>query len=890
MAQQSSSSGGDSRRGISQQASCSMMLVERVVGAGSAALAPASPSSAAWVAAWPAFCSPRRRHAAAGAEPLSPGPPDGGKDATEAATAAAGGPDSPPAPSSAASLLSLPGDLLQRVLVDAACANLAAQQQAQQQQQQQQLPALAAAADGAAAAAGPAPAPGPGPAAPVPAVGAVVGPLRPQQCGGPRRSSARSCPYHHVPAAAAAAACRGLRDAWRGALGDPPALARLLVARYGRRGVAALHVYGVPAVRIAPPRIVAAPPRGGYVVIQDSLTFLGPPRISRDGLEAYCMLQGAGSSSSGGGSSSGGSSSSGGNSSCGGVGSCGRSSARSSSGGARSSIGGGGARVGSGSRSGGDARGTEQQEQQEPGCGSPCLRALLRGLPPDQHGEAVVALVRALAAHGGLGDLQLPPASPPGGGQPTAAATGPPPAAAAAAAAAVRLTPPPGPVPYDEIIFLPATAFGRGRGYYAAFRQQLQSLQHGQPQRPAPGGRVGRGPAAAAAAVLLRGAAAWDHGALVRALVAAGAPFSAVAEGLLGACEGGHVGLARELLAALGVVLPPAAATTTATSGATNDAAAAVAGEGGQLAPVAPQPQQPQPQPPQPEPPQQPPPQGRPASPASRERLAALLVAPLAAASQGRTAGHAALLRLLLAAGADPRAEHSEALACAAACGNRPAMRLLLRAGADPRAAGTLHPLVSAAEFLRLGSVLSLLATGAFSARDLAGAARRLLIPPFLSAAVSGITLAMSWLAVAALLLAASAPLVMVCVLACLWNGLWVVSALSVVAYGLVLALGAAAVGLVAGLALAAWGTGAALFVRFVVRALRRRVALDSGRAAGRAASLGRVGSGAVLLEADGVGLGGAGPGPGQGAAAVGLAVAGLVGAEAALAGVVGHL
>lgn len=43
-------------------------------------------------------------------------------------------------------------------------------------------------------------------------------------------------------------------------------------------------------------------------------------------------------------------------------------------------------------------------------------------------------------------------------------------------------------------------------------------------------------------------------------------------------------------------------------------------------------------------------------------------------------------------------------------------------------------------------------------------------------------------------------------------------SALSVVAYGLMLALGAAAVGLVAGLALAAWGTGAALFVRFIIR------------------------------------------------------------------------
>lgn len=62
-------------------------------------------------------------------------------------------------------------------------------------------------------------------------------------------------------------------------------------------------------------------------------------------------------------------------------------------------------------------------------------------------------------------------------------------------------------------------------------------------------------------------------------------------------------------------------------------------------------------------------------------------------------------------------------------------------------------------------------------------------------------------------------------------------------------------------------------------------MALDSGRAAGRLAVLGPTGSVAMLLQVDGAGVGGMGPAQG---AAVGLA--GLVGAEAALAGVVGHM
>lgn len=725
-------------------------------GGGADELAPASPSAAARVAGcWPlsAFSSPRRPAKAgsvtSASAPVTPGVAKAsGMSAAAAADGAAGVTDTLAAPRSSAGLLSLPADVLQRVLVDTAHANLAAQQLRQQLKQQEAVSVAASAR--AAAVGGGAGVPNVAAAigAPVQAAGDAVMPLRPQETDTHRhcrRSFRWQC--HHVPAASAAAACRGLRDAWRAALCDPSAMAQLLVARCGRRGVAALHVYGMPAARIRPTRVVAVPPRSGYVVMQETLVFLGPPRISRDGLEAYCMLQGAGPAGAAG------------SSGC----SSGRSSTRNSSGGA--SCGGAGTRSREGGGRGGadpagdDVKQPQRQGQREPraqlGCTSPCLRALLRGLPPERHNEAVMALVRALAAQGGLGDLELPPAGPPWGQPPLADA---PPVAAIS-----RPPTPPGLAPVqDEIIFLPAAAFGRGRGYYAAFRPQLQPpTQHGQQQAAATAataGRVGRGPAAAAAAALLRGAAAWDHGDLVRALVGAGAPAFALAEGLLGACEGGHVGLARELLAALGVPMPLGATTHT---GATMDATAGE-GSGHLLVSAAPLPHPPLPL-------------GRPASPASRERQAALLVAPLAAASQGRSAGHTALVRLLLAVGADPRAEHSEALACAAACGNRPAMRQLLAAGADPRAAGTLHPLVSAAEFLRLGSVLSLLATGAFSVRDLAGAARKLLIPPFLSTCVSGVTLVMSWLLVAALLLAASAPLVMVCVLACLWNGLWVV-------------------------------------------------------------------------------------------------------------------
>ncbi|GLC64172.1 hypothetical protein PLESTF_000132400 [Pleodorina starrii] len=96
---------------------------------------------------------------------------------------------------------------------------------------------------------------------------------------------------------------------------------------------------------------------------------------------------------------------------------------------------------------------------------------------------------------------------------------------------------------------------------------------------------------------------------------------------------------------------------------------------------------------------------------------------------QYRTARHVTVVKLLLAAGADPRVNGSEALVRACAAGSTAAIRLLLRAGADPRAT-RCRPLLAAAEVLRVCATAQLLSTGAYSYGDLAAVARELLVPP----------------------------------------------------------------------------------------------------------------------------------------------------------------
>ncbi|GLC34193.1 hypothetical protein PLESTM_000168100 [Pleodorina starrii] len=107
--------------------------------------------------------------------------------------------------------------------------------------------------------------------------------------------------------------------------------------------------------------------------------------------------------------------------------------------------------------------------------------------------------------------------------------------------------------------------------------------------------------------------------------------------------------------------------------------------------------------------------------------VAARLAPALAAASQYRTARHVTVVKLLLAAGADPRVNGSEVLVRACAAGSTAAIRLLLRAGADPRAT-RCRPLLAAAEVLRVCATAQLLSTGAYSYGDLAAVARELLV------------------------------------------------------------------------------------------------------------------------------------------------------------------
>ncbi|EFJ41962.1 hypothetical protein VOLCADRAFT_98019 [Volvox carteri f. nagariensis] len=440
------------------------------------------------------------------------------------------------------------------------------------------------------------------------------------------------------------------------------------------------------------------------------------------------------------------------------------------------------------------------------GGGGTIFRALLRGLPLERHDEAALAFVRALASEGAVGlvataaaaPLPLPP-SPTGGQQlhpllvplpplqpplqhqePLPQLEAPPPPLQPQ-----QLPPPPlPPAPVQEPYQLRALLGGGGGG-----------------------GDDGQ----EALVALLRGAARANHAAVVRELVNAGAPTLAVVAAMQAACWCGNEPLVRQLLQAVGLVrngidgvVAPEHLHDTNAAELTAAAAAAATWTA--------------------------------AEHWSEADARLLLAPPLAAASQGRTPRHVAVLELLLAAGADPRVSGSEALVRACAAGGTAAIRLLLRAGADPRAS-RCRPLVAAAEVLRVRATAQLIATGSYSYSDLSAAARELLVPPLVSRCASLAALLLPWLTVGALLLTASAPVVFACVLLCLWNGLWVVSALSVVGYGLGLALAAAAVGLAAGMALAAWATSTALLLQFLVRALLRRSAMDGAAAAAAAAA-----------------------------------------------------
>ncbi|KAG2494404.1 hypothetical protein HYH03_007456 [Edaphochlamys debaryana] len=305
---------------------------------------------------------------------------------------------------------------------------------------------------------------------------------------------------------------------------------------------------------------------------------------------------------------------------------------------------------------------------------------------------------------------------------------------------------------------------------------------------------------------LMAGASGCGHLGVVKALLAGGAAPSAVAAGLVASARAAHVEIARELLAAQGHHLPPPAASPPPGDGSAADAAdRAAAAVAPALPAVVPQPPPPLPHHP---------------------HAAALLAAPLTAAAAGRSGRHLALLALLLSLGADPRTHGGEALAAAAAAGSTAGVELLLAAGAEPTANGC-RALVAAAEVLRVGCVWSLLKTRAFGPSEIGAVARQLLMPPLVGRVAAVAALLLPWLAAGALLLLAAAPLVMGCVLVCLWNGLWLVSSLAVVGYGLGLAAAAAAVGLAAGMTLAAAATSALLTARFLLRALLRRTAAD---------------------------------------------------------------
>lgn len=191
-----------------------------------------------------------------------------------------------------------------------------------------------------------------------------------------------------------------------------------------------------------------------------------------------------------------------------------------------------------------------------------------------------------------------------------------------------------------------------------------------------------------------------------------------------------------------------------------------------------------------------------------------------------------AVAKLLLACGADPRFAGSTALVHAAQRGAGDLVSELLAAGADPRAGGS-RPLVAAGELLRVRVVQQLLGSGAYSGHDVRSVLTELLVPPPVARLVSVVAALVPWLALGSLLLMASTPVVLCCVLLCIWNGLWVVSALSLLGYGAGLAVVAAVCSAAAALTAAAWSAGVLLMARFVVRAVVRRAALSAEWLAG---------------------------------------------------------